>query len=367
MKQFTKLSVLALACLSLAACEKDETNNPDPVIPGAPTAAQGIYALTEGQFYSGIPGGLDVITFAPAKIENNVFSRTNGRSIGDTPQCGVAYGSKIYVGTSESNTIEILDRFTWKSIMQIRLADITEGGQPYSMVADHGKVFVSLFGGNLARLDTLTLSIDKVVAVGPNPDHIALYNDKIYVPISDGMNYPNYGRTAVVVNPKTMAIEKTFDTYLNPREFFVVGGRLFLLCMGDYSAANPSQLFEVDAQYGLRKICNATIAAPYGRNIAIINQPFVQNEEDAVLEYKLYDLNSGTLSDWEIERPDYANNMHYDAEADRMMISSYVMNGKYPSYEKPGYVNVYKSQERTPESKFNLGSAGRVAFFTLTK
>ena len=47
-----------------------------------------------------------------------------------------------------------------------------------------------MYDGYLARLDTLTMTIDKSVAVGANPDQIALHYDKIYVPVSEGMNYP---------------------------------------------------------------------------------------------------------------------------------------------------------------------------------
>lgn len=371
MKKISKFICIASFLPLFISCSKDEDAKIEPVIPGSPTASQGIYALTEGNFYNGIEGGLNVLNFETGKVDKNVFKTANGRSIGDTPQCGVAYGSKIYVGTSESNTIEVFDRFTWKSIKQIKVADFTNGGYPYSMVADKGKIFISMFGGNLARLDTLSLSFDKIVPVGNNPDKIALYNNKIFVPISDGMNYPDYGTTAVVVDPVSMLIEKTFTTDVNPVEFFSVKNRLFLLCMGNYSmdpaTLIPSTLYEVKSDYSLERICNATIVSGFGDNIAIINQPFSMTGSEPVCEYKLYSLNNGTLSDWNIDRPDYANSMYYDEAAGSMLIASYVMGGAYPSYVLPGYVNQYDSKGEHVVHKYELGAAGRVCFFTHQK
>lgn len=368
MKKIAKL-LIASAVLSVGFSSCENESEPEVVIPGAPTAAQGIYVVTEGNFYKDIEGGLNVLNFLSETVDRNIFKAANGRSLGDTPQCGVAYGSKIYVGTSQSNTIEIIDRLTWKSVKQINVGDVTSGGYPYSMVAYKGNVFVSMFGGNLARLDTLTLTIDKVLPVGNNPDQIALYKNKIYVPISDGMNYPNYGKTAVVVDPVSMTIEKTFETGLNPREFIVGNDRLFLLCMGNYESDPakliPSKLYEVADDYSLKEVCEATIAASFGDNIAIINQPFTQGEP--IVEYKLYSPGNQTLEDWDIERPDYANSIYYDQQADCLLIASYVMNGQFPSYELPGYVNQYKSGSKEVVKRYDLGSAGRAHFFTLQK
>lgn len=364
MKKFLLISSMMLGFV-ITSCDKNDEHAEEPVIPGAPTASQGFYALTEGNFYSGIEGGLDVINFDSNRVDQNVFTKANGRSLGDTPQCGVAYGSKIYLGTSVSNTIEIIDRLTWKSIKQIKVSDVTSGGQPYSMIPYDGKVFISMFGGNLARLDTLSLSIDKITPVGNNPDQIALYKNKIYVPISDGMNYPNVGTTAVVVDPQTMEIEKTFRTELNPRQFMTAGGKLYLLCMGNYKDV-PSCLYEVSDDYKLIEVAKASIAAPYGDKVAIINQPFVE-EGDPIVEYKIFDIKTRQLKDWNIERPEYANAMYYDEQADCMLIASYVKPGQYPSYDLPGYVVRYDGNSLTPSAKYSLGSAGRATIFTLTK
>ena len=328
--------------------------------------------LNQGNFYNGIEGGLSVIDYETGAAALNVFKAKNNRSLGDTPQCGVAYGSKIYIGTSISNTIEIIDRTSYLSYKQFRLSENPEHGtSPYSMIAHDGKVFISMYDGYLARLDTLTMAIDKSVAVGANPDQIALYNNKIYVPVSEGMNYPNYGTTACIVDPKSMTVEKTFTVGLNPTQFFTAGHRLFLLCKGNYEDV-ASKLYEIketvekgEIKYTSEELCNATMAAPLGDRIAVIDQPFVEGKP--TVKYSLYNLADDTLTDWNIQQPDYANAMYYDAVANRFLIASYIMNGQYPSYDLPGYVNVYDATDFSLLYKTNIGASGPAWMFTLKK
>lgn len=367
MKKYYYFAAMAFAAAGLASCSEDK-NEPDvPDTPGtevtSPTAD--VYILNQGNFYNGIEGGLSTINYADKSSSKNVFKAANKRSLGDTPQCGVAYGSKIYVGTSASNTIEIMDRGSYLSYKQIKLSENPENGtSPYSMVAHNGKVYISMYDGYLARLDTLTMTIDKSIPVGANPDQIALYKNKIYVPISEGMNWPNYGTTACMVDPETMTIEKTFTVGLNPTQFLEAGGSLYCLCKGNYGDV-ASKLYQVNSDFSVREVCPATIVASYGENIAVIDQPFV--EGDPIINYSLYNPATDTSKAWDIERPDYANNIFYDAENDRLLISSYVMNGIYPSYDMPGYVNVYDGTGRFVLFKADLGAAGPACIFTHQK
>lgn len=363
---------MAIAAVGLTSCSDDEKGpiNDNPL---APIEGYGAYVLTQGNFYNGVEGGLNVIQYDSELALKNVFVAANGRSLGDTPQCGVAYGSKIYIGTSQSNTIEIIDRATCKSLKQMRLAENSTGGKsPWSMVAYRGKVFISMYDGYLARLDTLSLEIDSNVPVGPNPGIIALHRDKIYVPLSDGMNFPNYGNTACVVNPQSMAVEQTFTVGLNPTQFVEADDELFVLCMGDYGDVE-SQVYKVDQyydskhnlQYRVDPICKASVVGEVDDKLAIVHQPWVDGEPHSY--YYMYDPDTDQINDWKVEGINYANAIYYDDEADRVLIASYVMNGIYPSYDLPGYVNVYDDRRYSLIRRYDLGSAGPACIFTHTK
>lgn len=361
MKKFYYLAAITIATVGLTSCSEDNNEPDSPKV----EMTKEVYVLNQGNFYSNIEGGLSVISYESATAAKNVFKTANSRSLGDTPQCGVAYGSKIYVGTYASNTIEIMDRNSYLSYKQIKLSENPEHGNfPYSMVAHNGKVFISMYDGYLARLDTLTMTIDKSVAVGANPDQIALYKNKIYVPVSEGMNYPNYGKTACVVDPETMTKEKTFEVGLNPTQFIVADGHLYCLCKGNY-ADIASKLYEVKSDFTTKEVCNATIAAGYGNKVAIIDQPFT--EGDPIINYLLYTPATGETKAWGIQRPDYANNIFYDAVKNRLIISSYIMNGMYPSYDAPGYVNVYDGTDDSLLFKAEIGAAGPACIFTHQK
>ena len=368
MKKFLYIA-LAVAATGLASCSDDDPKRPVNDNPLAPIEGYGAYVLNQGNYYNGIEGGLSVIDYDSPTAMKNVFVAANKRSLGDTPQCGVAYGSKIYIGTSVSNTIEVIDRATCKAVKQIKLAESSMPGRsPYCMISHKGKVFISMYDGYLARLDTLTLEIDKSIPVGPNPDQIALYRGKIYVPVSDGMNWPNYGTTACVVDPQSMTVERTFTVGLNPTQFVEADDRLFVLCKGNYSTDPttlvPSKLYEVKSDFSVRAVCDASIVCEIDDRIAVINQPWT--EGDPIIEYKLYDPESGKTTEWNIQHVDYANAIFYDDEADRVLIASYVMNGKYPSYDLPGYVNVYDDRFRF-QTKYEIGAAGPACIFTHPK
>ena len=368
MKKLFYLLFLPLLGMSMVSCS-DDNNDPEnpgedePIVVEEPTPVfigSDVYALTQGNMYNNIEGSLNAIDLKNLSIKTGVFKAANSRSLGDTPQCCVVYGSKIYVGTSQSNTIEIIDKATNLSIKQIKLAeDPSNGTTPYSMVCRKDKVFISMYDGYLARLDTLSLTIDKSVKVGPNPDQIALYRGKIYVPESDGMNYPTYGKTASIVDPETMTVEKTFEVGLNPRQFIVCDDCLYLLCSGNYADVE-SMLYRVNDDYTITEISKGHVAGALKDKIAVAYAPYIDGTAVAPT-YSLVDAVTGTVKAWEFETPEYPHSFWYNETLDMIMIGSYVMDGDYPSYTLPGYVNIYSGTGDLLKS-LTLGSGGPACF-----
>ena len=58
------------------------------------------------------------------------------------------------------------------------------------MVAENGKIYVTLTSGNVARLDANTLAFEKMVAVGKNPEGIIEEDGKLYL-VNSGFGYDN--------------------------------------------------------------------------------------------------------------------------------------------------------------------------------
>lgn len=364
MKKVTYLLAAFMMSAITTGCDKDDNSAAEqPETPEATTSA-GLYVLNQGAYYAQIEGSLNFLNYESQQMSNNLFVGANGRSLGATPQCGVEYDSKIYVGTYESNTIEVIDADTYKSIYQLRLGESNQPAQyPRSMVAYGDKIYICMYSGFVAELDTETYQITRTLPTGPNPDVMAEYQGKLYVPNTNGADYMNgYDHTATVIDLATFTVDRTIETPLNPTRFVTAGNQLFLLCMGNYGDVEAT-LVKINDDYSTTKICNATMIAAYGDKVAIINQPFTMG--DPIEEYKLYDTTSATLTDWDIRRPDYANAMYYDQASGHFFIASYSMDGQYPGYTLPGYINMYSADGKFL-AKYNVGT-GPACMFSKTK
>ena len=367
------VAILALPILSLlpSCSDKDEPDvKPDDQKPGQEVAAShGAYVLNQGQYNYGVEGSLTFIDYAGGfPVINNAFQTVNKRSLGDTPQCGVRYGNKIYLGICDSNTIEIIDGESFKSLKQISLDPAATGGSPRGMAVDKGKVYISMFDGHVARLDTASMNIDACVKVGPNPEIPAVFNNKLFVPNSDGMNHAiGYGTTASIINLDSFTVESTVEVPLNPERFITAGGNLYLLSRGDYGAV-AGALYEIDPQIatiqktdpdsGYKEIVKATHACAQGSEIIYFNAPYDKPER----EYGKYEVSTGKFTKWDAKEVIYPNAIAVDPSLGYIFVASYIMDGPYPSYMLPGFVVMY-DKDFSFIKKFDVGSGPSCIFF----
>ncbi len=371
MKKFRFLTLAAAAALLLPAftsCSDDpEVPNPDK-----PTLSSGAFILNQGNYYKGIDGSLNLINYADSEISKGIFKSTNGRSLGATPQCGLVYGSKVYIGVYESSTIEIADRSTLKSLKQIKCEGENTGTQPRSMVAAEGYVYVSMYDGYVARLDTATLSIDKTLKVGPNPENIALHDGKLWVPNSDGMNWAvGYGTTASIIDLASFTVEATVEVPLNPDRFLSESGHLYLLAKGNYADV-PSLLYEIDPniaeiqkdaskkETAWKKIDAATMVCAGNGSIYMMDSPF--SNDGVVIDCKRYDIASSTIKEWIPEGLQYPSGMGVDPLTGDIFVASYVMDGQWPSYEAAGFVLQFGRDGRF-KKRYGIGAGPAAIFF----
>lgn len=357
-KNYLYVALAAMMAGCLASCSDDDS--PEIPDPDFPKNSNGVFILNQGSYYSNIEGMLSLIDYGKGEIFNNIFSKTNNRSLGNTPQCAVAYGSRIYIGVYGSQTIEVIDRNTYKSLQQIKLENSSEGKSPRSMVAHGGKVYVSMYEGYLARLDTLTLNIDASVKVGPNPENIAIYKDRIYVPNSDGMNYlEGYGTTASIVSMNPFQVENTITVPLNPTEFFTNGQKLFLKAMGNYGDVDAA-VYEIKDDYSYSEIGKATISTVNGNTVYLINAPYNSKE----ITYSKYDITSQKTTSINISNIDSPSGLGVDPQSGYIFISSYPMDNGYASYSLPGYVCEFDANGNF-KKKYPIGAGTAFIFFNM--
>jgi len=227
---FKKAVFLLLLVPFFNSCTND--NNPVDV----PTVSTGLLLLNQGS-YAGNNAELTYYDFTTNTATNNFFNSVNKRGLGDTGQDILKYGSKIYISVYGSSLIDVID-LKGVSKKQIILKDANNNVQsPRSLASYNGKIYVTLFDGYVARIDTTTLASEAEVAVGSNPEGIAITNGKIYVANSGGMNYPNYDKTVSVINIATFTQTKKIDVVINPGKLQADAyGDVYLISVGNYGS-----------------------------------------------------------------------------------------------------------------------------------
>lgn len=360
MKRFYYPFAFATIALTVfSSCEESSDNigsNPD-----FPTVSAGAYILNQGSYFDNIEGSLNVLDYGSDNLSEHVFKTVNQRSIGATPQCGVAYGSKIYIGAWQSKTIEILDKHTYKSIKQIKLEDSDKGKSPRGMVAKGGYVYVTMDEGFLARLDTAYMEIDGAVKVGVNPEVPAIMGDVIYVPnCSHSAGYGTTG-TAVSINP-FMEL-KEFNVPINPQKFLSNGKELFVISAAvydsDFNVTHKAVLAKINAHTEYEVIGDATMGDIKGNTLYLINAPWGEP-----VSYWKYDLVTKTKTEMKFPEVEAPSGIGVDPFRDVILISSFPMENGYASCTLPGYVCEYTLDGKFIK-KYDIGAGPACIFFNM--
>lgn len=244
-----KIGKFAFKCFLLvgllagfASCSDDDDNNetPEPVIPPIiKNSHYGAYVLSSG-IYGDNAGVLYYYDLESNQTEKAVeaFAAVNGMNMGDTSQDMIVYGNKMYFAMYNSGLIYVTDKNA-KIISTIR--DDQTKLQPRSFETLNGKVYVTLMDGYLARIDTATLTIDKRIAVGPNPEAVKAVRNKLYVANSGGLNANyNYNTTVSIVDPE-LTTHKEIEVVMNPNILEKDNNNnLYLISRGNYGYAEPA-------------------------------------------------------------------------------------------------------------------------------
>lgn len=177
---------------------------------------------------------------------------------------------------------------------------------PRSLAAANGKVYISLYDGHVAQLDTLTMTVEKSVSVGSNPEGIAFANNKIYVANSGGMALKN-DSTISVIDPLTFKVIKTIKVVINPTVIKADAyGDIYVISNGNYSTI-PYTFQRIDALTD-----NVTTIA----NIHPINMSI--DGDNAYLYSYDYDANYNTVNKAFIK---------YDVKNEQALTSSFISAG----------------------------------------
>ncbi|MBK9291966.1 MAG: YncE family protein [Bacteroidetes bacterium] len=246
MRNFAILCTAAALCF--AACRKEQ----QPHHPPAP-AAKGLYVLNEGLFNMN-NSSLTLYDLETGIAQTDFFELTNGRKLGDTGNDMGTYGSKLYIVTTGSSQLEVLDKKTGKSVAQVPLFEGSRARQPRALAFHNGYVFVACFDGKVLALDTLQFELKYLGQAGQNPDGMVLANHKLYVSNSGGLNFPAYDSTVSVFDPQTLTELRRITVGTNPGAIAADAyGDVYVVSRGNYSNI-PSGITVIDSQTDLPKL-----------------------------------------------------------------------------------------------------------------
>ncbi len=361
--------MLLMGAVSFTACDDDNT----------PTVSyqvfnDGAYIVNAGNIYSNIESTLTHIDFNAVTARQGVFRAVNGRSLGSTANDGVVYGSKIYVVVDQSNTIEVLDRKTLRSIQQISttlLLGNAEGQEPRHVLPGYGHIFVTTYGGYVAAIDTLKYGLSAKYKVGDYPEGMASHGNFLYVANSNyGQGGGNISAINLTLSDKDENAVQTLNIegVNNPTKLFCTDDALYVLDNqywdANYNSYGENALRRVSGSTTSFKVADCNYACLYqtehDTNIYLVNAPYGSNE----VTYHVFNTSSRTLTDLNlsekvvspcgIEVNPVTGNLY--------VLSNNLGDGGYVDYNADGYVVEYDN-EGNKLHQYNTGVGPCAIFF----
>ena len=220
------LCLMAVGTLFIACEEDDDDDNDETPIVLPPNRVfilnEGIYGMNDANvsFYNSETGEVVV----------NLYSLQNeDKKLGDTGQDMIFYNSNIYVVLNGSKYITCLND---NGVELARYAFTEEQGDPRYITAKDGKIYVTLYSGNVARLDAETLDFEKMVSVGYNPEQLVEKDGKLYV-VNSGWGYDN---RLSIIDLNAFDTAEHVKIMTNPQRIIEVDDHIFIQ---GYGAAYP--------------------------------------------------------------------------------------------------------------------------------
>ena len=373
-KYLLSFAVMLMGSTLLTGClESDNDNN----TPTEYVVTKGVLVINNGNYYNGIDGSLTFLEFGTNSItaQQNVYKNANGESLGGTPNDVMAYGDKIYITGSDENTVFVLNAKTFKLIEKINtIQDMgaEEGYCPRHLEAYGSNVFVSTYGGYVAVIDTLNLTIRDMYKVGSAPEGMAIGGTSdadvsLYVANSD---YGNGNGSISKINLANGSITTIKNEKIhNPQQLAVAGDVVYVLDWGYYDEnwmQKDAGVYMINGSIVSKVVPDATGMAASGQSIVTYNYPYGSSKPT----YSIYNIVYGSLSNFTlsggnpIESPCAIN---IDPNTGFIYLASRVIDPDtgYPSYTMPGFINIYNGNGQfVAETSYATGVEPHAIAFT---
>ncbi len=284
-----KIIFITFTALLFVACSSDDDNQPE-YVPAA--FEKGILVTNEGPFNNG-SGNITFISEDYSTVAQTIFKNVNGTALGNIVQSMGFQDNNAYIVVSNSQKIEIANRYTFQSV-----DSITTGleNPRYFVSVGGNKGYVSNWGDPndntddyLAVLDLRTNMISSTIPVAFGPERMVTYNNKIYV-----AHQGAYGQNNLISVISGISVESTITVGDVPNSMVVSGSTLYVLCGGNPSYTGnetAGSLVKIDLSTGQVSQTYSFGATQHPTSLTMDGTNLFYN-----LDGKVYKVNSASVS-----------------------------------------------------------------------
>lgn len=248
------------------------------------------FVLTEGTWQ----GNNSHLTFLdPAQdtiYTSDIYEAQNGMKIGDTANDMIEEDGDIYIVV---NVSKVLLRLNGSGVELARYDDFETLGEPRNIVEEDGKVYVTCWGGYVARFDAKTLKLEKSVKVDANPEQIIEHNGKLYC-VNSGYGV---GNTMSVIDIRSFDKAESIEIMSNPQEIQEANGHIYIMAYD----ANYNKYISIydEKTRKCRKIADASSMYAYGDYLYMANSTS-PNYTNYNTQYSIYNALNGETTAWQM-------------------------------------------------------------------
>jgi hypothetical protein len=281
----------------------------------------------------------------------------------------------MYITVTVSNCIYVTDKTgkllkdaTGKDAIIQPLNSSNQPQQPRSALAYNGNVYVSTYDGDILRIDTTALTIDKKAATGDTYlEQMTIVGNKLYTVVSD-YTFTGIGKSVAVVNLSSFTKEAEIPVALNPYKIKSdEAGNIYVLSMGNYGDI-PSSLQKIDPNTNAVTTIGTNVAsdmAVAGNRLLLMNSvyDFTTGTSSTVLSY--YDIAANQIVDQpfvDAGTIDLSNtcDITYDPVTKYIYLaqSDYINEGNMYIFDENGeYLNSFKTGGMNPMGAYFVTGA----------
>ena len=277
------------ACVAgfvLASCEPVNHGGDEAPVVSKPD----VFILCEGVYEA---NNADVSAYKSDSMvcTGEYYLKQNGQYLGDTGQDILYHKDHLYVSVYGSSYVAKLD-LDGRELCRYSVS--AEEGQPRYLAAKGDYIYVTLYSGQVAKMDASELRVVGYAPVGKNPEGIVVYNNQLLV-ANSGWGEDN---TVTVIDGGTFRPVATITVEWNPQQFVLAGDSVYLLANGQYdenwNCDYPVQSINV-AELTARTITHASRAVAYDGTLYLCNSVTDWATYETTNAFFTYDVESGVV------------------------------------------------------------------------